>query len=1004
MYNQLNVQDHNLVLATSIKERIRLLKSIYKGDEMDCVHGLLKWRERKSIVRKDKFDLMLFANGISEDEFAIGVKKLNQSDIDLLYTYLKGELWYQRHRRILNKVESTKGVIKDGFKYFSRPYTRWLKVQVRSILRNSSITAHDEVINEFVGAFHHEVMDIALKTIVYDMNEIGEDKPVDEQGMLQYAKDRFLNIESYDKFFNDYPVLARLLSVRIDYAVKNFQEFIKALELSAEECRKTFDIQGALVLQKISLNKGDSHSEGKSVIMFTMNDKPLVFKYKNLEIGNSLNQFYGFIEQFDQSFSFYKIKRVIAPKYTIEECLYHRPCESKEDVQRYYERFGYLVCIAYILCGNDFHLENLIAVGDQPVLIDVETFIQNTVVLKDKGTAIYEFTRRNNESISGTCLLPTNIGDKSGDKGVETSALSGGEQVLPYQVLQLKEDDMGRLTLEYQDYTMKGADNIPILNGEKISHIDYVIDVIHGFKRMYEVIENNLAAFAQRIQTLFSGQSVRNVLKSTQKYADMLNYGYHPSCMTNYINRERLFENIWAYPYDNPSIIKYEFEDLLNNDIPIFYNVVNQRGIITSSEDLLENYYSKTAMAHVEDRLKRLSEKDLREQINIMQLALGTYKGELTVFEMSGSKTDSSDNLGKARKITDYICDKVVWGSGRGDIILPMYMTDADGNWKQNVMSLGYYDGLSGIYILLNQMISYDPRKDYLEILHVLDGMFFEKIDEIKNIDQYTNYLSLLYTICHKIRRINNIKDIFTGTLILEKIITFYNQNKLSDEWLYGKSSLIKVCLVFYQITGIEKGLQFAEKVAGDIKVAEMNQIGFAHGYSGVLYSLLCLAEYVEPNKNEWLIEKINHYHQMFLEHSKVHNEKSLSWCNGLVGIGFTQIKLFRLKEQLGWRDYVIDEDLIEKILSMCAENDCLCHGNFGTVSFLKELQDCVDDNSLIKKRIDFKLKQLLAASAYSIRGLAGEPSLDMMTGICGIAYGLLRLEDTTIPNILLLD
>jgi|SRR5215510_15999712 hypothetical protein len=34
-----------------------------------------------------------------------------------------------------------------------------------------------------------------------------------------------------------------------------------------------------------------------------------------------------------------------------------------------------LLCIVYALCGTDFHSENMIASGDQPVLVDLETLL-----------------------------------------------------------------------------------------------------------------------------------------------------------------------------------------------------------------------------------------------------------------------------------------------------------------------------------------------------------------------------------------------------------------------------------------------------------------------------------------------------------------------------------------------------------------------------------------------------------------------------------------------------
>ena len=42
-------------------------------------------------------------------------------------------------------------------------------------------------------------------------------------------------------------------------------------------------------------------------------------------------------------------------------------------MRRFYHRQGALLALLYVLDGTDMHYENLIAVGEQPVLVDVET-------------------------------------------------------------------------------------------------------------------------------------------------------------------------------------------------------------------------------------------------------------------------------------------------------------------------------------------------------------------------------------------------------------------------------------------------------------------------------------------------------------------------------------------------------------------------------------------------------------------------------------------------------
>ena len=57
------------------------------------------------------------------------------------------------------------------------------------------------------------------------------------------------------------------------------------------------------------------------------------------------------------------------------ECAEPAPCADRAAVTRYYQRAGALMCLAYVLQGSDCHAENLIAAGEDPVLVDCETLL-----------------------------------------------------------------------------------------------------------------------------------------------------------------------------------------------------------------------------------------------------------------------------------------------------------------------------------------------------------------------------------------------------------------------------------------------------------------------------------------------------------------------------------------------------------------------------------------------------------------------------------------------------
>ena len=101
-----------------------------------------------------------------------------------------------------------------------------------------------------------------------------------------------------------------------------------------------------------------------------------------------------------------KIKRITNEKYCIEEFISNRECKTEDEIIKYYHRFGEYVALAYLLCGNDFHYENVIAHGEFPVLIDIETLIQNDSPIKRADNPYVKLSEKKYSSVLSTALLP----------------------------------------------------------------------------------------------------------------------------------------------------------------------------------------------------------------------------------------------------------------------------------------------------------------------------------------------------------------------------------------------------------------------------------------------------------------------------------------------------------------------------------------------------------------------------------------------------------------------
>lgn len=71
----------------------------------------------------------------------------------------------------------------------------------------------------------------------------------------------------------------------------------------------------------------------------------------------------------------------------------------------------------------------------------------------------------------------------------------------------------------------------------------------------------------------------------------MLEFLYYFNCFFNVIEREKVFYNMWVYLYKNKKVVYYEFLDLIDGDIFIFYNNILKILLIVSDGCLVEDFY-----------------------------------------------------------------------------------------------------------------------------------------------------------------------------------------------------------------------------------------------------------------------------------------------------------------------------------------------------------------------------------------------------------------------------
>ena len=185
-----------------------------------------------------------------------------------------------------------------------------------------------------------------------------------------------------------------------------------------------------------------------------------------------------------------------------------------------------------------------------------------------------------------------------------------------------------------------------------------------------------------------------------------------------------------------------------------------------------------------------------------------------------------------------------------------------------------------------------------------------------------------------------------------------------------------------------------------------INQIGFAHGITGISLSL---AKIYEVSKDKKLLRIIN---RLILRENKYISEVGIdniaaTWCKGITGIILGRNLIFEsLQNTLEIEEFKSDilcfnEDYIKNILinnDVNNKNFSLCHGLFGNIEILKKLNYMNEIEKILNINYFKSFNDLVWVKGLNV-------SVDtFMIGNSGIAYVLLEIYNKSIPSILSLD
>ena len=120
----------------------------------------------------------------------------------------------------------------------------------------------------------------------------------------------------------------------------------------------------------------DLHNQGRSAIALTFaSGLRLIYKPKDLGLDEAWCKLLAWLNQHGLPLPFKLVRALNRSPYGWVEFVDYQPCQDPDAARRYYQRAGMLLCLVYAWAGTDCHHENVMACGEHPVLLDLETLV-----------------------------------------------------------------------------------------------------------------------------------------------------------------------------------------------------------------------------------------------------------------------------------------------------------------------------------------------------------------------------------------------------------------------------------------------------------------------------------------------------------------------------------------------------------------------------------------------------------------------------------------------------
>lgn len=817
--------------------------------------------------------------------------------------------------------------------------------------------------------------------------------------------------------FTRYPVLARLLGQTCDFAVEAHLELLTrfAADRAAVVTTLLDGIDPGPVVTVVA-GLGDSHQEGRSVSVVGFADgRQVVYRPRDTGTHVRFAELVCLLNDAVPGLDLRSVSVVARPGYGWLEHIPHRPMTDQCQVDRFYRRQGALLALLHVLDGADIHCENLIACGDQPVLIDVETLFHPELahpgVPRDDPAA-----RAFGASVHRTALLPFPV---VGEHGVLDISGLGGDAggLTPVDVVDWDLAGTDRMRLARRPVPFTGAENRPRLGDRDVDPVDHEPALQEGFRLAYNAIVARRAEVAAHLESC-ADLEVRVVVRPTERYAFLLDESTHPALLRDALDRDLTLDELWRQSTHDPMLrrlVRHELADLWAGQVPLFTARAGARDLVTSAGRPVSDLLERTGVRRALHKLRDMCEADRCTQAWIISAALATRR-------RTGCSTGTP---AEEHRSVESAAGVVIGTGAHPQRLLVAACAIADQVVARSLATTCRVNWL-GLELVDQRQWAVLPMGGGLTDGYLGVALFLAQLSEVSGISRYADTAraaivavpDLLATLAERAELVTlvgrgGLRGLGGLAYGLARLATLLGDAEIREwtgaavdlaadapnrpGWTDGSAG----CLAAMSAVHTELGLDSAARLAAECAAHTAEHVslapeelpaGFADGWAGIAWALARRAPIDDPRYAEAARRALDRVPPADA------GATTLGWCQGTAGLVIARNGLAALDPR-----HAANTLLARPVLRDLS----LCHGELGVLEALAVLADTTGDQtirSIARRRAGLVLG---AIDRYGVScgtpGWVSTPGL--LSGWAGIGYGLLRLGFAQrVPSVLLLQ